>query len=689
MAEKGKGISWRNKLSAIKLWDRVISASLRQEDSVKSDVKYENFYFDDIGFYNKDTGVTFLYTIDGYPSEVETDLRYNLRSECKGETRVSIISLFERHKIDWNSPQMKNKLKSWKILDETSEEVDEYNMHNNIESMDTVMWRKQSLRYLNDAVIRRKRKTFRFRSMVLVTGVRGTDFNESILGIEDYCKQRNIALTRVLYNIPEYLEMYSPFRLTRNPRLEKEVGNVVVTDEALARFTSFSQGKIGKMGDYWGTDIFSCFACLKPTKVKNTDAETWLITGETGSGKSYFGKGIILQLLSKDDINGTINDVEGFEYIGLVDIVEFGEDNVVVLNFAEGEGLYRDPVPIPMTGNEKLDKGMYALSVSSTATMFRTLVGEVEIGIEAWVGVVIDEAIAIVYRNAGVLQKNMTTWHLADDLSIFDVYAKIKDMLLQGGNVEGTIGDMSKLVYNNEEYHKALQVIIARLSRYFEDDGTLRSTFSKRVTLGEIASAKLVINSFGMAGKSPDTVDKIQMALMQLYAANISHIRSIFSKSQGKYNFKVWEEFQRWGDFPNSDKIISTSLTGGRKLGDINIIMTNKVGDLLDNDRFGIFGNLTSVAIGCIWDSKVRHDLCKRLSMLNFEDDLDTLVKKNKNLVNYVEGDTVQDSAYSKAFLIGLDKTFYTIARMDLPDEWDSLSLFQTGVELKDSEEVQ
>ena len=73
--------------------------------------------------------------------------------------------------------------------------------------------------------------------------------------------------------------------------------------------------------------------------------------------------------------------------------------------------------------------------------------------------------------------------------------------------------------------------------------------------------------------------------------------------------------------------------------------------------------------------------------MLNFESDLDTLVSKNKQLLNYVDGDTVQDSAYSKAFLIGLDKTYYTISKMNLPDEWDSMSLFQTGVELKYDED--
>ena len=55
------------------------------------------------------------------------------------------------------------------------------------------------------------------------------------------------------------------------------------------------------------------------------------------------------------------------------------------------------------------------------------------------------------------------------------------------------------------------------------------------------------------------------MALAQLSAANISYIRSVFSKAQGKFNFKVWEEFQRWGAFPGSATTIKTAITGGRK----------------------------------------------------------------------------------------------------------------------------
>ena len=671
------------KMSFISLWDSVISTVLRKNSSCASASSNAPFYFESTGFYSRDDKVTFMYTLDGYPTTMETSFRTSLRNECRGDTRVSVISLIDRHEIDWNSNQMKSKLRSWRIVEETKEDVSVYDMHNNINEIDNIEWKKASLMYLSDATLRRSRKTFRFRSAVLVSGTRGQAFDDSIEAIETYCKQRGIQLTRVLYNVQDYLAMYSPFRLNRDPKLEKEVGNVVLTDELLARFNTFSQGKVGKAGEYWGTDIYSCFACLKPTKVKNTDAETWLITGETGSGKSYFGKGLIIQLLAKPFINGTINDVEGFEYIELLDF-QTEDDTMILLNMSEGQGLYFDPVPILRTGDEDSDETMYSMSVSFTTMMFKTLVGSVEERLEGWVNIIIDEAVSRLYTSVGVFASDISTWGGADDSSIFDVYTFIKSMLINPS--EGSTALTDK-VFDNDDYYNALQLVVGKLSRYFEDNGTLRGTFSNRVSLDEIAHAKLVINSFGMAGKSPDTIDPVQMALMQMYAANISHIRSIFSKVDGKYNFKVWEEFQRWGTFPNSERIITTALTGGRKLGDINIIMTNKVSALLDDDKFGIFGNISSVAIGCIWDAKVRHELCARLSMQNFEADLDTLVSKNKQLVNYVDGDTVQDSAYSKAFLIGLDKTYYTLSRMNLPDEWDSMRLFQTGVELKYNED--
>jgi hypothetical protein len=296
----------------------------------------------------------------------------------------------------------------------------------------------------------------------------------------------------------------------------------------------------------------------------------------------------------------------------------------------------------------------------------------------------------------------MSTWGNSAGFTLYDVYNTLKS-LKSNGDAKRAISamftqslweekqgigqalsrnDVNRLITSNDGYQKAIDMCIAKISRYFEPNGIRAHLFRKRIAIDEIQDAKLVICSFGMAGKSPNTVDPIQMALMQLYSANISHLRSVFSKKAGKFNFKLWEEFQRWGGFPDADKTINVALTGGRKLGDVNIIVTNKVIDMLKDDKFGVFSNITSIAIGCIWDAEVREDLCNRLTIPQMKSELDTLVTNNKDLSAYIDGDTLMTNPYSKAFLIGLDKTVYTLSRMSIPKGLRDSHIFRTGVDL-------
>jgi hypothetical protein len=108
---------------------------------------------------------------------------------------------------------------------------------------------------------------------------------------------------------------------------------------------------------------------------------------------------------------------------------------------------------------------------------------------------------------------------------------------------------------------------------------------------------------------------------------------------------------------------------------------------MLEDDRFGVFSNVTSIAIGCIWDAQVRQDLCERLTITQMLPELDTLVTHNKDLNAYVDGDTLQSNPYSKAFLIGLDKTVYTLSRMSMPKSLRESKIFRTGVDVAKREE--
>lgn len=694
-------------VSFIKLWDEIITAHLMKNNSNYGEVRTKNMYVDLLGFYSGEDNVTYVYSIDGYPRELEISFRTTLRRMCKPGVRISFISPLESHSIDWHSSQMKARLRTWRMIakEESERTIDAYNLYDNLSQMDSTEWKKDSLIYLSDAELRRKRKMFKFRSVMLISGHRGQDFNDSVKEITNMCKTLNIKISRVIGDVPEYLKVFSPFSNTFDNKVLDQCGCITIPDELLSRFNTYAQGMIGKEGLYWGTDVFSSFPCLKPVKRTAETAENWLITAETGGGKSYFVKGLIIQLLALSEYNGTIMDIEGFEYTPLANYLN-RNDNVVILNMAEGTGAYYDPVEITITGDPKLDADMYSLSSSFTLSLFKCLLGDTQKQDE-WVDIVINDAVSLTYAKAGVDAADMSTWQNSAGFTLYDVYNTLKSLKTNGDSKRAvtamysqslyeeklgignalTKNDVNRLITSNDGYQKSIDMCIAKISRYFEPNGIRAHLFRKRITIDDIKDAKLVICSFGMAGKAPNTVDPIQMALMQLYAANISHLRSIFSKQEGKFNFKLWEEFQRWGGFPDADKTINVALTGGRKLGDINIIVTNKVVEMLENDRFGIFSNITSIAIGCIWDAQVREELCERLTITQMLPELDTLVTHNKDLNAYVDGDTLYSNPYSKAFLIGLDKTVYTLSRMSMPKSLRESKIFRTGVDIAKREE--
>lgn len=679
-------------IRCFELWKRVFLNSVNKNDSNYPKLRDYNLYSDGSNLFSGKDNVTYFYTIDGYPKELQINFKESIRQEARDGVRISFISTFENTRVEWGSAQMRSKLKTWKTIDEDSTDVDEFNYRENIKLLDNNTWRKQSLLYLSDAEIRRKRKLFKYRTMMIISGKRGDAFNTTIREVLNTCSSAGIKITRVEGDLPDFLRSFSPFSLELNMNVLKKVGNTTIPDELLARFSSYDQGKVGKRGMYWGTDIFSGFPVFKEVKKNVVDAENLLITAETGGGKSFFVKGLLIQFLGNPKFNGTIMDIEGFEYLFLAGFIA-NYDSVVVLNMAEGTGSYFDPVEINVTGDEELDKDMFAFSKSFTLAVLKTLLGKNLIEND-WSSVIVNDAVSKTYASRGVTMEP-ETWGNSKGLTLFDVYENMKSLYKEVLNVDGTRKDLGGLysdMYKEDEefvqaykknkgYRNALDLVIAKLSAYFEPlekGGTRSDVFKSRVSLADIRDAKLVVCSFGMAGKSADMVDPVQMSLSQLSAANISHIRSLFSQAKGKYNFKLWEEFQRWGAFPDSEKTITTALTGGRKLGDVNIIVTNWVRKLLDDDKFGIFGNTTSFAIGAIDDSETREMLCKRLSIPLLQQDLDRIVTGKGNNESFASDEEVT-SIYDKAFLVRLDKSVTTITKMIMPEHIAKSSIFRTG----------
>ena len=680
----------------INLYDDLICTQLIKGSSTEclnKPCKRDEITIDFLGMYDR-SNITYFYVFSSYPVELPLDYKDKIRLNCKGDTRVSFYNCLNGHKIDWSSPQMKSKLRVLRMAnqEQSDKTVDAFNLHDNLTSMGRQEFIENSLIYLSNADIRRNRTLLKSSVMMTISGVRGEDFDESVAAIEEYCKHIGLQADRVTYDVPDVLSYFSPFKHMRND-IGKRVDNIpsqVLPDEIVARFSGYSQGILGTGGKralYFGTDIYSGFPILKVVKYTSEAPEIWLCTAETGGGKSFFIKALILQLLA-NNMNGTIMDVEGTEYYHLAEFCS-RNSKVVLLNMGEGQGKYFDPVEISKpTGIDDIDRDAKKMSIDFTNAIFKVLLGRAYEE-NVWLSSVVNDIVAMTYNRFGITD-DRRTWVLSEGMTLYDVFDTLRIMhdFVRSGSKD------RKLILNkyhievpeyidNEEYTKAIEQAVAFVSPFFLPDGLRRSIFSERVLVSDISEADLVVCSFGMAGKATHAIDEVQLALMQLSAAQISHQRSIFSKARGKFNFKIWEEFQRWGKFPDSDKTIGVAVTGGRKLGDINIIITNVVKELLDDDRFGIFSNKTSYMLGSIDDKQVRDELAERLSIPNMKSELDNIAAAHKTDDNFKNATGGSSSLFRFSFLLGLDSSKFGVAKMLVPRSMATSDLFRTGVKVE------
>lgn len=386
---------------------------------------------------------------------------------------------------------------------------------------------------------------------------------------------------------------------------------------------------------------------------------------------------------------------------------------------ASGSGSYYDPVEIPVDSAFKFSDGsgvsvdLYAISVDCTKSIFRTLLGiqsaeasEANNGIlsdkEKILNDFVEYAILTAYRQRGVVAGDRQTWKRSVNMSVFDVYHEfeILDKKREDPPMESDTR-MLKLLKSDKNFQSQFNILISTLSKYFEEDGLKSGKFKHRVSLREVIDAKHVICSFGLEGKATNTIDKTELALAQISAAHICHLRSLSCKASSKYHVKIFEELNRWGAIPGSYDTINQSITGGRKTGDVTILTTNKMYEVLDNDVLGVLANLTSYFVGSLSDTETIQKLVKRFKIEEMAGELERIMKssssasdannssslasrhdeakKAKDLAEHKGSGVSLTDPYNKSFLIGLDGKPPTVGRMKLPPEIIESNLLRTG----------
>ena len=247
---------------------------------------------------------------------------------------------------------------------------------------------------------------------------------------------------------------------------------------------------------------------------------------------------------------------------------------------------------------------------------------------------VISTAIQRMYDSVGVTDKK-DTWIRSKGLRLKCVYDEIKDMAL---SKEFFTADGSNSM------NEAVESILEATSVFFEEGEVYAGTFGKPLPIDKVYKAKLVIFSFGEKGQLSKMSEKKILALKQISVAYVNTLISNNCRYVRKcFNFKVWEEGQRWLHLAGSSDIIINEITGGRKRGDINFIITNDIGELLSEaNRLGeaLTLNIQNYYVGKIPKKSVREKFCNEFKVNHILPELDKIAntkgKRNKYLHSFV-----------------------------------------------------
>lgn len=670
----------------IDMYDMILANLIAGTSIIEPTVKLDNSQLA-IGFSNisSEEQLTKYFMINKFPDFLKPRLIDEIRSKCMNPgVKINFYFNANPHRINWESSEMKNRMAIWrKYSSEHSGPIDVFAYRS--QRSDAVARARivTSTKYLNEAELEHKRSFLRVYFIIEVSAKRDEDslagMAETIRSLKDLCSQSDIKLSELRVNMIDWVRAISPFCLKPAKEVDGKLARKVLTDDILANFNSYKQGRVGVRGVSLGIDILNGGPVMRKFKEDPDAADNWLIAAATGGGKSFWVKALLTYLLA-DGFITCVMDYEGDEYNNLANFIRAGDpDDVKIVSMGKGSTVYFDPCEIPeLTGDPKVDDDLKESAIGFIMSIFRIIVNGLEGVLTKEEERVISLAIQRMYDTAGVTDKK-ETWYRSKGLRLHDVYAEIKDMVETKELVDSDADNLK---------HKAAVSIIDSASVYFEPGEAKSGTFKEPMSANELYKARFIIFSFGMKGAGDSATDPTILALKQLSVAYVNILISNYCKYVRKcFNVKVWEEFQRWGSAKGSSDIISNVITGGRKRGDVNFIITNDLGAMLDDDNLlakKIRQNIQNYAIGKIPDSSIRQEFCKKFDQQDMLIALDNIAKAHSATQSGKNKISGAQNKYKNAFCIVLEDGKKAIVKVRLPKSLLKSALFKTGVDVKE-----
>lgn len=642
-----------------------------------------------IGFSNisSDTQLTKYFMISKFPDWLQPRLIDSIRKRCmQNGVKINFYFNCKPHRINWESPEMKNRMNVWRTYSkEHAGPIDVFDYRTQRGESQARNRMINSTKYLNEAELDYKRSFMKVYFIITISAKRDeeslSNMAESIKYLKELCSQSDIKLSELRINMIDWVRAISPFSLHPLKEVEDKLAKRVLTDDILANFNSYKQGRVGTHGVSLGIDILSQTPVLRKFKEDPDAADNWLISATTGGGKSYWVKALLTYLLA-DNFVCCVMDYEGDEYTNLANYIRAGNpEDVKIVSMGKGSNVYFDPCEIPdLTGDSQVDDELKESAISFIMSIFRLIAKGMDEAFSKEEERVMSLAISRMYDAAGVTD-NKDTWYRSKGLRLHDVYHEIKDMV-----------ETKELVDNDADNlkHKAAVSIMDAASVYFEPGEAKSGTFRQPMSANELYKGKFIVFSFGMKGAAASATDPVILGLKQLSVAYVNIQISNYCKYvRHCFNVKVWEEFQRWGEVKGSAETISNSITGGRKRGDVNFIITNDLAAMLDdNNELGkrLRQNIQNFAIGKIPDSTTRAEFCKKFDQQEIALALDNIAKAHSAQQTGSQKISGSQSRYKNAFCVVLEDGKKAVVKVKLPPALVNSSLFKTGVDVREDD---
>lgn len=686
-ARRAKKATKRSKFrEKLDMYDMIIANIIAGNSIIEPTQELDNSQLA-IGFSNisSEQQLTKYFIISRFPDYMKPQMIDSIRKKCmRNGLRINFYFYSEPHRINWDSPEMRNRMVIWRRYSaEHSGPIDVFSYRTQRGEAIARQRIIQSTKYLNEAELEYKRSFMRVFFVIEISARRDeeslTNMSESIQALKDMCNQSDIKIQEMRINMIDWVRGIGPFCLSFAKEIYDKLSKKVVTDDILANFNQYSQGRIGTDGVPLGMDVLNGVPVMYKFKRDPNQAENWLISAVTGGGKSMWLKSLLAYLLA-ENIVGCIMDYEGDEYTNIANYIRAGRpEDVKIVSMGAGSTVYFDPCEIPeLTGDPKVDDDLKKSAIGFITSVFRVIVCGDRSNFSRAEERIISLAIQRMYDTVGVTE-DKSTWKRSKGLRLSDIYDEIKQMV-----------ETKELVDNDTDNskHRAAVSIIDSASIYFEPGEAKYGTFQTAMSANELYKAKLIVFSFGMKGASESQSDPTLLALKQLSVAYVNISISNYCKYvKHCFNVKVWEEYQRWIENPSSAPIINNSITGGRKRGDINFIITNDLGSMLDDDNAlnkKLRLNIQNYVIGKIPDEKVREEFVDKFDLQDVKIALDKIAKAHTDTSSSSKISGAQ-SRYKYSFCIIFENGKKAVVKSMLPRALLKSQLFLTGVQIDQS----